>query len=133
MNTPYHVPWVWSEMLLTYSNGQFELTGRGSVFPTHCWFVNGKKVAEQGQVSVGTSLEATKLLKVMKKGAPSKPWTPLLGASLPQCSLSDEEKLRGQKVPIEKHPYTVEGGDPISYRWNPFAAPDFVKMLRQGA
>ena len=70
-------------MLLTYSDGQFELTGRSSIFPTHAWFVNGRKVGEQGQVSVGTSVEATKLLKVMKRGAPSKPWTPLLGASRP--------------------------------------------------
>jgi hypothetical protein len=111
-------------MLLTYSDGQFELTGRGSIFPTHCWFVDGKRVAEQGSGLGGNKPGRNEAAEGNEEGRPSRLWTPLLGASLPQCSLSNEEKLPGQELPIEQHPYTVEGGDPISYRWNPFAAPD---------
>jgi hypothetical protein len=93
-------------------------------------------VAEKPQLSVGTSLEATKLLRVLKKGSGSKPWSPLLGATLPQSPLSDEDKLRGQRISVDQHPFTVEAGDPVHHSWQPVAAserPDFVRVIRQGA
>jgi hypothetical protein len=47
---PYHVPWVWSEVLLTWAAGRFKLYGRGSIFPSHSWYLNGERVAKFGQV-----------------------------------------------------------------------------------
>lgn len=47
---PFHVPWVWCETLLTFNAGKLKLYGCGSRFPTHNWYLNGKKVLFQDQV-----------------------------------------------------------------------------------
>jgi hypothetical protein len=48
---PFHVPWVWSEFLLTYKGGNFTLTGKGSIFPSHAWYFNDACVKTQAQVT----------------------------------------------------------------------------------
>lgn len=41
----FHVPWVWSEMALTFKKGgQLKFYGRGSIFPTHAWYMDGVRV-----------------------------------------------------------------------------------------
>ena len=47
---PYHVPWVWCETVLTYAAGQFKIYGRGSIFPTHAWYLNGRQMVLQPRV-----------------------------------------------------------------------------------
>jgi hypothetical protein len=103
---PYHVPWVWSEFLLTYRSGRFTITGKGSIFPSHAWYFNGKQVNTQSQVvdtafpSAGIrkiNVLALKLYPVLKVGAP---------ASGPQTSLSAESSLSG---PVDTHPNTASG------------------------
>jgi hypothetical protein len=37
VGSPFHVPWVWCELLRTHRFGTFTLYGRGSVFPSHAW------------------------------------------------------------------------------------------------
>jgi len=47
---PFHVPWVWNEVLVTLAGGKVKLYGRASVFPSHAWYIDGKRVAAKGQV-----------------------------------------------------------------------------------
>jgi hypothetical protein len=46
----YHVPWVWCETALTDDGSRFKLYGRGSIFPTHSWYLGGTQVASKAQV-----------------------------------------------------------------------------------
>lgn len=52
VGSPNHVPWVWTEMLLTYRKGGFfSLYAQGSKFPTHNWFLNGKEVLGNAELA----------------------------------------------------------------------------------
>ena len=44
LGAPFHVPWVWSEWLLTHAPGQLKLYMCASRFPSHAWFVDGAQV-----------------------------------------------------------------------------------------
>jgi hypothetical protein len=44
VKAPFHVPWVWCEMILTYARRVFKLYGRGSIFPSHAWYLDGSQV-----------------------------------------------------------------------------------------
>jgi hypothetical protein len=127
VGTPFHVPWVWCEALLTYGNGQFKAYGRGSLFPTHAWYVDGKQVKTISQTAdmsfplttgpvpmlavpmpgviapqitpkTTIDLQRLKIYPVLAKGAPSS------GA---QASISAESSLKGA---VDQHPNTVSGG-----------------------
>ena len=125
---PFHVPWVWCEMVLTYVGTTFKLYGRGSVFPTHCWYVDGAKVATKDQVGdsnfasprtvyggiryprrvvegprTSIDVRALNLYPVLSKGAP---------ASGPQASLSADAAQTGA---VDTHPFTVTGGAVVTY------------------
>jgi hypothetical protein len=103
---PYHVPWVWCEMALTYARGKFKLYGSGSDFPSHAWYVNGDQVRTVGQVgdSDWPVLEKDKhavytlntaalaIYPILTRGAP---------ATGPQIH---DTKPTG---PVYNHPYTV--------------------------
>jgi hypothetical protein len=120
---PYHVPWVWCEMLLTYSDGMLRIYGRGSRFPSHAWYLDGQRVQMVKQVGdssfpfrrwspvipprFGTGYRAgvgweiaTEMLQIYPVLAAGKP------AWGPQALLSDERQLNG---PVDTHPYTVGG------------------------
>ena len=60
VGSPYHVPWVWCEMLLTYAGGRFKAYGRGSIYPSHAWYVNNSRV--QTQIQVGDQVFPLKRL-----------------------------------------------------------------------
>jgi len=126
---PYHVPWVWCETALTYDGTRFKLYGRGSIFPTHCWYLDGAKVATTNQVGdisfpstvsvwpppslpiagprlviphpLTIDVHALNLYPVLSKGAP---------ASGPQTSASADA---GRTGPVDMHPNTVEGGNAV--------------------
>jgi hypothetical protein len=56
VGSPYHVPWTWSEMALTYaSGGEFYIYLKGAVFPTHTFYLNGLRIRELNQNWVGFS------------------------------------------------------------------------------
>lgn len=129
---PYHVPWVWCEMALTYDGTRLKLYGRGSVFPTHHWYLDGAKVAAQAQVGDATfpspppivvppasvpypavriavprpltiNVTALKLYPVLSKGAP---------ASGPQTALSADA---GRAGAVDGHPHTVSAGAVVTH------------------
>ena len=110
VGSPFHVPWVWCEFLVTYNKGMFTLTASGLIFPTHYFYVQGKRVLAQDEVgdltlprkgavkgSLTINETALNLYPVLKKGAP---------ASGPQASLAAETGLPG---PVTKHLFTAEG------------------------
>jgi hypothetical protein len=128
---PYHVPWVWCETVLTYDGSRFKLYGVGSIFPTHCWYVDGTQVASKAQVGdssfpsaslvvpspsmpvPGPRLEipqpltinvtALNLYPVLSKGAP---------ASSPQTPLSADA---GRGGAVDTHPNTVAAGALVNW------------------
>jgi hypothetical protein len=50
VSCPYHVPWVWCETLVTWASGKPKVQGRGSIFPSHAWYIDGKRVARSHEV-----------------------------------------------------------------------------------
>jgi hypothetical protein len=53
--SPVHVPWVWCEYALVFDGAKVKLIGRGSVFPSHAWYVAGRQVAKRLQDPVAAS------------------------------------------------------------------------------
>jgi hypothetical protein len=130
VKSPYHVPWVWCELLVTYFKGAIKLYGQGSVFPSHAWYLNGtqvKTVAELADASFPlkaacisqpsaanplapkiclptNEIEVTslKLYKVLATGA---------SASGAQPPASGDASRSGQ---VATHPNTVSGGSLVS-------------------
>ncbi len=129
VGAPFHVPWVWCEMVLTHVGGQFKAYGRGSIFPSHAWYLDGRRIQTQGQVadtsfpvtmhhypprhipvpvprisipSLTIATGALRIYPVLSKGAP---------AHGPQTRLSDDTHRTGS---VETHPYTVGGGETLS-------------------
>jgi hypothetical protein len=51
VKSPFHVPWVWCETVITWNRHVFRLYGRGSIFPTHYWYFQQKRVALRREVS----------------------------------------------------------------------------------
>lgn len=120
VGAPFHVPWVWCEMLLSYRPGVLHLQGVGSPFPSHAWYVAGLRRAVRRQISDAeipghweTQLvsdapvyacdpEKMNLYRVLNKGAP---------AATPQPPESaDNVYLSG--TPVTNQRYTVEAGQP---------------------
>jgi hypothetical protein len=112
---PFHVPWVWSEFLLTYKDSKFTLTGNGSIFPSHAWYFKGKCVNTQEQVTdkvfpksglLTINKFALNLYPVLSAGAI---------AAGPQTLLSDESAETG---PVNTQSKTAPGAKtPMTYTW----------------
>ena len=124
---PFHVPWVWCETLLTFTKGNLKLYGRGSIFPTHIWYLDDAQKLKQPQVG-DTSFPLTYTKKVSlwplaptSIAVPTMPTIvvrnlqiyPVLSAGAPAVPdsaqmppLSDEAKQSG---PVDTHAYTVSG------------------------
>lgn len=118
---PFHVPWVWCEICLTLVRGTLRVRGRGSIFPSHAWYLNGDRIGATAQVWdskfpkktvpgfvygtrdswVDIDLSSLKLYPVLSAGAP---------ASGEQFPLSRDLVSVGS---VEKHPYTATGGPMI--------------------
>jgi hypothetical protein len=110
---PFHIPWVWCEIIVTYGGQQkFNIFGRGSSFPSHAWYLNSKVVNsvtqswdDKFQILPGGQLineSAMILTSFFAKGAP---------ASGPQTPLAAETGLLGS---VEQHPNTAAGGATIT-------------------
>jgi hypothetical protein len=55
VKSPVHVPWVWCEYALVWSEAGYILICNGSVFPSHAWYVNGQQVGKSLQAVVHAS------------------------------------------------------------------------------
>lgn len=108
VKSPFHVPWVWCEFLLTYAKGNLKLYGLGSVFPSHAWYLNGKQVLMAPQVA-DTSLakdthpSTLRIYPMLSKGA---------AASGPQTSLAGESSLSSAVI---SHSNTAGAGSLLVY------------------
>jgi hypothetical protein len=131
MGSPFHVPWVWCETLLTYKQGKFRLYGCGSCFPTHSWYFNKKNIASIAQVgdyhfpmrtpkgppkSIGESMkdvvrgfreidvQRLALYPVLSKGAPATPGS--------QAQTGVDPLQNG---PVQNHRNSVGAGNSITF------------------
>jgi hypothetical protein len=113
IGSPYHVPWVWNEIALTYANGRYWVRGAASAFPTTWWYVGGGLVHCQPRLAdssfpvigglpggIGGTIDMAKLNAgpALTKGAPTS------GPQAPDIA------VRG---PVDRGDYTVgqpEGG-----------------------
>lgn len=129
IGSPHHVPWVWCETLLTYANGNLKLYGGGSIFPTHTWYLDGKRVLTRAQVA-DTSFPRAQLAIPFSPGAfgtinVPRPLTidprllnlyPVLSAGAPagcqQTSLDSEKGLTGV---LTGHPNTAPAGSVMKH------------------
>jgi hypothetical protein len=112
VGAPFHVPWVWCEMVLTYAgSGRFNVFGRGSSFPSHAWFVNDEIVARMpetgdttfprllGPGTSGIDVPKLRLFPVLSAGAPG---------TGPQSSNTKEAG------PVTVHPNAAPAGTPVT-------------------
>ena len=110
VGAPYHVPWAWSEVLLTYASGQFKMYGCGSIFPSHAWYFRGALIERstqigdivlprRGSLSREVVVEQCKIYSVLKMGAPGRS---------PQDPLNDDITHAG---PVLNHPHTIRAAD----------------------
>jgi hypothetical protein len=113
VGSPFHVPWVWSEMLLTVrQDGNLCLYAAGSQFPTHSWYVQGTRVLGQSELADknfphdGRSIieKALRVFPALSTGA---------SAQGPQVSA-----VESQMGAIPTHPCTLKGyGLPSLHRF----------------
>jgi hypothetical protein len=131
VKSPYHVPWVWCELLATYSKGSVKLYGQGSVFPSHAWYLRDAQAKTVAEVADSTfplkaacisqpsmanplapriclptneiDVTALKLYKVLATGASAT------GAQPPASGDA------GRTGAVTSHPNTVSGGTAVSY------------------
>lgn len=90
-NSPYHVPWVWCEFALVSQGDTLKLLANGSRFPSHAWYVNGRRVG----LLLQKNLELSKDEPALAAGVSSKDPQP--------DALSDHGN-----GPVDVHPNTVK-------------------------
>jgi hypothetical protein len=67
VGSPVHVPWVWCEYTLFVRQSRLYLACRGSKFPSHAWYVDGKQVA----IAMQTTVAADKNDPILQTGQPA--------------------------------------------------------------
>jgi hypothetical protein len=132
VGAPFHVPWVWHETLVTYKDHKIKLYGRGSVFPSHAWYVDGQRVARKKEVSDKSFPMKTKITRCFSnKGYPLprceteetdqinyrhlnlyKVLSVGASANGPQTAASDDDGRAGR---VDRHPNTVGGGKMVTH------------------
>jgi len=88
--SPYHVPWVWHEHALIQRGNAYLLRVNGSRFPSHAWYVDGKRFGLSVQENV--TLSDTEPALVTGPPADTTPIKP------------EDDAATG---PITSHPFTV--------------------------
>lgn len=91
--SPVHVPWVWSEFALIEVAGKLRLLGKGSAFPSHAWYVNGKQVAQVTQALVSASEH-----------------DPILSTGQPAGQEQSKASIDKSTQPVDKHAEGVLAG-----------------------
>ena len=92
--SPVHVPWVWCEYALVYSGTNVLLMCRGSVFPSHAWYVGGRQVAKRLQNAVSPSEQ-----------------DPALSSGPPASHLPIAAGRDRSSGPVISHPYAIAAGE----------------------
>jgi hypothetical protein len=122
---PWHVPWVWCEALLTYAgSGQFRVRGRGSIFPSHAWYLNDdqvKKTEEVGDASFPDVPSTKKSVGPVTFSIPHPSMInvtalnlyPVLSKGVPAGSLQSPLSSETYTGSVETHPNTVSGGTQV--------------------
>ncbi len=91
--SPVHVPWVWSEFALVSVGGKLRLLGKGSAFPSHAWYVNGKQVAQVLQALVTASEH-----------------DPILSTGQPADQVQSKASVDKSTQPVDKHAEGMSAG-----------------------
>ncbi len=131
VKSPFHVPWVWCEVLVTLAKGKVKLYGVGSMFPSHAWYLNGTQVKTVAEVSdktfplqlacmtfppVLTSSPTTACLPTNQIMAPSLNLYKVLSAGASAVGAQPAASLdTGRSGTVETHPNTVGAGKAIQY------------------
>lgn len=132
----FHVPWVWSEMALTFKKGgTLKFYGRGSIFPTHAWYMDGVRVMKIDEVGDSSFPAAPVCMSLPMPSVPgmpgmggtaciSSPSATMTGINVSALNLykvlnkgvpstsaqSDLATESGRTGLVTTHPNTVEGG-----------------------
>jgi len=88
--SPYHVPWVWHEHALIRQGDGYLLRVNGSRFPSHAWYVDGKRLGFSVQEKVTLSDAEPALIAGPRVGS-----TPVA---------AKDDKASGR---VTTHPFTV--------------------------
>ena len=131
VKAPFHVPWVWCEVLVTLAANKLRLYGCGSTFPSHAWYIDGNRVAKVTQTA-DTAFPKRPLVPTSVPRPPNagplatmpNPFAiaveqmliyPVLSAgasaSGPQIPLDADA---GLTTPVDKHPNTAPAIDVIT-------------------
>ncbi|MBX2883097.1 MAG: hypothetical protein KTR32_24300 [Granulosicoccus sp.] len=92
-HSPYHVPWVWCETMMVKHRSELKLFGKGSTFPGHAWYVNGKQIAT-----------------VLQRPVSAKPDDPALSTGRPASQPSLNHTLDRSEGAIQRHAHTAMPG-----------------------
>ncbi len=90
-NSPVHVPWVWSEFAMVSSQAGHRLICKGTVFPSHAWYVDGKQVAHTIQALVTISEQ-----------------DPILNTGRPATAIQSDAATDRSAGSIAGHPDTIK-------------------------
>jgi len=127
VGSPYHVPWVWCELLLTFAQGTFKMYGHASIFPSHAWYFDANKVNVQPEIG-DASFPSNPLIPTWVPRPPGVPFGtatnpfsineralrmyPILSAGAsatgPQTPLAGDA---GRAGAVDSHPNTASGGN----------------------
>ena len=105
IGSPFHAPWVWCEHAVIRQGDTVKLLASGSHFPSHAWYVNGKKVGTALQETVRISKDEP----VLSTGMPVSVNAPA-GPAWPKAKHDTLKALKDRpkyKQPVTQHKYTL--------------------------
>ena len=124
VGAPFHVPWVWCEVLATLAAGKIKLYGRSSVFPSHAWYLDGKRVAKSNEIGDATFPKQRLIPRSMPRPIASGLWNapnplaidveslilyPVLSAGASAAAAQTPlDADKGLTTPVDQHPNAVK-------------------------
>jgi hypothetical protein len=111
----FHVPWVWNEFALVYTNGAYYLRAAAAKFPTTWWYVNGNMVHEQAE-AVDTTIPGTFKIPFYYVTPQNLVIYPVLAAGAKthdaKGNLVPQSPNKQSAGPINTFPYAAPGAPP---------------------
>ena len=107
VKSPFHVPWVWCEWVVTFAAGRFEIQGTGSVFPTHTFYLNGRQYGQQDEPT--DAKFTTSWRNPLTIDTATLRVYPTLVVGAPASGRQAEDRTASHLGPITSAPYTVPG------------------------
>jgi len=92
VGSPVHVPWVWCEHVIAKRGSEYWLFAKGSKFPSHAWYINGKQVA----ISLQEQLVVSEKEIALSTGRPK---------NQPRSNANSDES----KGTVANHEYALDG------------------------